>query len=89
MSMCKYHFYVTSRAFGSGWSVCERGRGNHFCVAYPTQYRAYIVARSLNRLWRVRSIFLPFYRSRFLECEADWEAAKFVSDCACSSVGAL
>ena len=48
VDMKKYHFYVTP-CFASGYMVCERGRGNHFCVAYPTKYRAQIVARTLCR----------------------------------------
>lgn len=82
------HFYVTPH-FISGWTVCERGRGNYFCATYPTEYRAQIVAGSLNRLWRARSILLPYYRSRFSECVGDWEQTKCVSRCACAQVGAL
>ena len=57
--MKKYHFYVSPRFVG-GYCVWERGRGNYFCVSYPTKYRAQIVAKALWRLWKNKSPVLDY-----------------------------
>lgn len=84
--MKKYHFYVTP-CFASGYMVCERGRGNHFCVAYPTKYRAQIVARTLWRLWKNKSVFLDYYKMRFFAASDNWEDTKSLCRCAVASLG--
>ena len=86
--MKKYHFYVTL-SFISGYMVCERGRGNHFRVSYPTKYRAQIVANALWRLWKNNSALLDYYKMRISEAADNWELTKSLCRCALVHVEAL
>lgn len=86
--MKKYHFYV-SPCFVGGYSVCERGRGNHFCVSYPTRYRAQIVARTLWRLWKKHSPLLDTYKGFFISSRDNWELTKIYCIAAVAHVKAL
>lgn len=73
--MKKYHFYVTP-AFTDGWLVCERGRGNHFMVRFPTKYRAQIVANFLWKYWKNKHPCLQklkFFVSKYC---CDWNCLK-------------
>lgn len=86
--MKKYHFYVSPRFVG-GYCVWERGRGNYFCVSYPTKYRAQIVAKALWLLWKNNSALLDYYKKRIFEAANNWELTKSLCRCAVVHVEAL
>lgn len=86
--MKKYHFYV-SPCFTSGFMVRERGRGNHFCVSYPTKYRAQMVAKALWLLCKNRSSLLDYYKRVFSSAADNWELTKSYCRCAVAHVEAL
>ena len=75
--MKKYHFYVTP-AFADGWLVLERGKANHFCVRFPTKYRAQLVANWLWKHWKNNSPNLEILKN--FVCDShyydDWKRLK-------------
>ena len=84
--MKKYHFYVSPRFVG-GYCVWERGRGNYFCVSYPTKYRAQIVAKALWLLWKNHSSFLDYYKRAIFSSADNWELTKSICRTAIASLG--
>lgn len=72
--MKKYHFYVHENFVGE-WFVCERGRGHHFCVCFPTKYRAQKVVKWLWKHWKNKSPCLEALKSMVLQphYKNDWK----------------
>lgn len=60
--MKKYHFYV-SKNFVGDWLVLERGKGNYFCVSFPTKYCAQKVAKWLWKHWKKNSPYLEILKA--------------------------